>query len=54
MNSKNYKHISHDERVLIIDDFNNGWTISTIARKRNRNKSTISRVLERAKTIEKV
>ncbi|MDR1991396.1 MAG: helix-turn-helix domain-containing protein [Mycoplasmataceae bacterium] len=46
MNNKNYKHISHDERILIVDDFNNGLSIFQIARKRNRNKTTISRMLK--------
>jgi IS30 family transposase len=53
MNNINYKHISHDERVLIVDDFNDGLSVSQMARKRQRDKSTISRELRKCRIFEK-
>ncbi|PYF43103.1 IS30 family transposase [Metamycoplasma alkalescens] len=47
MNYTKYKHLSYDERVIIETLFEQGGTISHIARVLNRSKSTISREIKR-------
>jgi IS30 family transposase len=50
MNNKYYKHISHDERLLIIDDFKSGYSCAAIAKRRKRHKATIKRTIAKCRT----
>ena len=51
--SKNYKHLSLEERYKLQIYYNEGVTISEIAKKLSRNKSTICRELSRNSVIQK-